>query len=110
MRDGREATLVCGVSEDKEAAALIGALAPAFTTIICAAARHKGAPAAKLAALALTAHPQAEIVVADSVAEAHRLALARGANHAIYVAGGLFLAAEFKAVHRGHDPALLAFF
>ena len=45
MRDGRRALLVCGVSSDKEAAALINALAPAFETIICASAAHKGAPA-----------------------------------------------------------------
>jgi len=46
------------------------------------------------------------------VTEAHQLALARAAprNAAIYVAGGLFLAAEFRAVHLGRDPAALAFF
>jgi dihydrofolate synthase/folylpolyglutamate synthase len=108
MRGGGDAVLVCGASADKDVAALIGALAPDFSTIICAAARHKGAPAAEIAAAAHAANPQAELVIADSVTEARRLALAKA--RPIYVAGGLFLAAEFKWVHLGRDPALLAFF
>ncbi|PZO52058.1 MAG: bifunctional folylpolyglutamate synthase/dihydrofolate synthase [Alphaproteobacteria bacterium] len=110
MKVRRDAILVCGASHDKDPSALVARLAPHFSTIICAAARHKGAPAAEVAAYAVDANGDAEIVVADSVAEARRLALARGEDKAIYVAGGLFLAAEFKAVHLGRDPALLAFF
>jgi dihydrofolate synthase / folylpolyglutamate synthase len=112
MCGARNGVLVCGASADKDAGALIGALAPAFSTIICASARHKGAPAATIAAFAASANPAAEVVIADSIADSRRLALAkaRGTAGAIYVAGGLFLAAEFKAVHLGRDPALLAFF
>lgn len=111
MRGERDAVLVCGASHDKDAAPMIHALAPGFSTIICAAARHKGAPAAEIAAYANAANAAAEIVVADSVADARRLALARaGQVGAIYGAGGLFLAAEFRAAHFGRDPALLAFF
>ncbi len=108
MRGERDAVLVCGASADKEVVALISALAPGFSTIICAAARHKGAPAAEIAAAAYAANPQAELVIAESVVEARRLALAKA--RPIYVAGGLFLAAEFKWVHLGRDPALLVFF
>ena len=91
---------------------MIAQLAREFDTIICASARHKGAPAAEIAGHARGANPAAEIVIAESVREAHALAFARAAapNAAIYVAGGLFLAAEFKAVHVGRDPATLAFF
>ncbi len=110
MKAGRDAILVCGASHDKDPGALVSRLASRFSTIICAAARHKGAPPAEIAAYAVKANPDAEIVVAESVAEARRLASARGEDKAIYVAGGLFLAAEFKAVHLGRDPALLAFF
>lgn len=111
LRDGRDGVLVCGASQDKDAAALIGALAPAFATIICAAARHKGAPAAQIAAHAAAANSTAEITIAESVADAYRLARAKAhGTRAVYVAGGLFLAAEFKAIHLGRDPALLAFF
>jgi dihydrofolate synthase / folylpolyglutamate synthase len=107
----RSAVLVCGASQDKDVAAIIGALAPRFSTIICAAARHKGAAAPLVAAAASAANPQAELVLAEDVADARRLALARaGADGAIYAAGGLFLAAEFRALHLGRDPATLLFF
>ncbi len=104
--------LVCGVSADKEANAIIEALAPAFKVIVCAAARHKGRPAAELAPLARAANPEAEIVVAADMADARVTALHRAAerNGAIYVAGGLFAAIEFKALHLGMDPRTLHFF
>jgi dihydrofolate synthase/folylpolyglutamate synthase len=112
MRRAPSAMLVCGASRDKDAALMIALLAGGFSTIICTSARHKGAPAQKIAAYARTANPAAEIVVAASVEEAHHLALARAraAGGDVYVAGGLFLAAEFKAVHVGRDLAALAFF
>jgi dihydrofolate synthase/folylpolyglutamate synthase len=111
MAADRRRVLVCGASRDKDAASMISILAPAFDTIICASPRHKGAPAGEIARYASVANPSAEIAIAESVAEAHALALANArANAAIYVAGGLFLAAEFKAVHVGRDPGALAFF
>lgn len=106
----RRGVLVCGVSQDKEAGAIVVRLAPAFPAIICAAARHKGAPVAHIAAHAHAANPAAEITLAESVADARRLAHAKAAGGAIYVAGGLFLAAEYKAAHLGRDPASLVFF
>jgi dihydrofolate synthase/folylpolyglutamate synthase len=112
MRGPRRGILVCGVSQDKKANELMAVLAPAFDTIICTAAAHKGAPAAQIALLAKAANPSAELVVSESVADARRSALARAKSSetAIYVAGSLFLAAAFKAVHMGRDPATLAFF
>jgi dihydrofolate synthase/folylpolyglutamate synthase len=111
LKGDRGAILVCGASIDKEAEEILAALTPGFDTIICAAARHKGRPAAEIAARVLAFQPGAEVIAAEDIAEARRLALARaGANGAIYVAGGLFLATEFKAIHLGRDPARLAFF
>ena len=107
---GRRAVLVCGVSADKDAAAIVSRLAPAFDAIICVAARHKGAPTAMIASHARSANPDAEIALAESVADARRLALVKAKAGAVYVAGGLFLAAEFKAVHLGRDPGSLVFF
>ncbi len=111
-RGARRGVLVCGASQDKRAADLIGILAPAFDTIVCASAAHKGVLAAEIAAEANAANPAAELVVAESVADARRLALARAKSveTAIYVAGSLFLAVEFKALHIGRDPTSLAFF
>ena len=56
MRGERGALLVCGVSADKDAGAIVAALAPAFDVIVCASARQKGAPAAQIAAHAATAN------------------------------------------------------
>lgn len=108
---GRPAVLVCGASRDKAVESIIGGLAPAFAKVICAAARHKGAAVADIAVSVSAANPQAELVLADSMEEARRLALASaGAGGAVYVAGSLFLAAEFRALHLGRDPATLHFF
>lgn len=111
LRGERPAVLVCGASQDKDQAAIIAMLAPAFHRIVCTAARHKGANAAQIAEHAVAAHPQADISIAESVAEARDVAQAKaGSEGAIYVAGGLFLAAEYKWVDLGRDPMLLAFF
>jgi dihydrofolate synthase/folylpolyglutamate synthase len=111
LQGARPGVLICGASRDKDARAMIATLAPAFANIVCAAAQHKGAPASEIAAAAAAANPAAEITVADSIAEARRVALAKAHTEgAIYVAGGLFVAAEFRAIHLGRDPASLAFF
>ncbi len=112
MRGARAGVLVCGTSNGKRSGDMIAMLAPDFGAIICTAARHKGAAPAAIAAYASAANHSAELMLAESVAEARRLALARarGSGAAIYVAGGLFLAAEFKAVQLGRDPASLVFF
>ncbi|MBP6689314.1 MAG: hypothetical protein KA153_04945 [Hyphomonadaceae bacterium] len=110
LRGGRNAVLVCGVSEDKDTGAIVERLAPAFAAIICVAEQHKGAPAAVIGAHAQSANPTAEISLAESVADARRLALAKAKGGAVYVAGGLFLAAEFKAVQLGRDLGSLLFF
>jgi len=102
--------LVCGVSQDKAAGGIVQRLAPAFDVIVCASAAHKGAPVVEIAAYAQHANPSAEITLAESVADARRLALTKARGGAVYAAGGLFLAAEFKAVHLGRDPGSLVFF
>ncbi|MES1203937.1 MAG: cyanophycin synthetase [Pseudomonadota bacterium] len=107
----RARVLVCGASHDKAAAEMIALLAPAFPRIVCTAARHKGAPPAEIARAAAAANPDAELIIADDVAEASKIAHTRAQSEgAVYVAGGLFLAAEFKAVDLGLDPAALVFF
>lgn len=110
MRAGRPAVLVCGVSADKDAAAIVALLAPAFQSIVCAASAHKGARAGDIAALAAAANRGAEIVIAESAADARRIARAKTPTGVVYVAGSLFLAAEFKALAEGLDPANLSFF
>jgi|CXWL01.1.fsa_nt_gi dihydrofolate synthase/folylpolyglutamate synthase len=111
LRGSRVGVLVCGASMDKRANEMIAALAPEFATIICTAARHKGAPPAEIARYASAVNPNAEIAVVEAVAQARAFAntKARALGAAVYVAGGLFLAAEYKAAALGRDPASLVF-
>jgi dihydrofolate synthase/folylpolyglutamate synthase len=104
------ALLVCGASADKDARGIIQALAPHFARIVATSAHHKGLAAEAVAAFARDANPSANVALAASVREAHAQALSLANGGPIYVAGGLFLAAEFKAAHLGLDPTTLAFF
>ncbi len=104
--------LVTGVSADKKAAEIVGALAPSFDTIVCTAAHHKGATVEDIAAAAREANPAAAVHLAatleDAVSLSQRLATSQGRR--IYVAGGLFLAIEYATIARGGDARDLNFF
>jgi dihydrofolate synthase/folylpolyglutamate synthase len=104
--------LVTGVSRDKKADEIVGALAPSFETIICTAARHKGAEAQAIAAAARLANPTADMHVAATIEDAVRLSqeMARAQKRRIYVAGGLFLAIEYATVAKGGRTEDLDFF
>jgi dihydrofolate synthase / folylpolyglutamate synthase len=104
--------LVTGVSRDKKAGEIVGALAPSFTTIICTAAHHKGMPAEAIAAAARSANPNAEAHVAATIEDAVRLSenLAASLDRKVYVAGGLFLAVEYAVVAKGGRAEELRFF
>ncbi len=104
--------LVVGVSFDKNASEIVGALAPSFDTIICTAAHHKGADAASIAAAARHANPQAAVQVAATIEEAVGISqrLAASGRRKIYVAGGLFSAIEYTTVARGGRARDLRFF
>jgi dihydrofolate synthase/folylpolyglutamate synthase len=104
--------LVTGVSLDKKAGEIVGALAPSFDTIICTAAHHKGMAAEAIAAAARSANPNAAVHIAATIGDAVRLAenLAASLGRRIYVAGGLFLAVEYAVVVRGGRAEELRFF
>jgi dihydrofolate synthase/folylpolyglutamate synthase len=104
--------LVAGVSFDKKAEQIADVLAPAFDTIICTAAHHKGLEAAAFAAIMSRRNPQANIEVAATIEQAFTASRARAAalNRRIYVAGGLFTAIEFAAAARGLNAKDLVFF
>jgi dihydrofolate synthase/folylpolyglutamate synthase len=104
--------LVTGVSRDKKADEIVGALAPSFDTIICTAAHHKGAAAEAIAAAARRGNSKADIHVVAIVEDAVRLSreLAKQLQRRIYVAGGLFLAIEYATATKGGRPQDLHFF
>jgi dihydrofolate synthase/folylpolyglutamate synthase len=104
--------LVVGVSFDKKADEIVGALAPSFDTIIATTAHHKGAEARDIATAVRKANPQATVHVATTVADAFAIGhgLAVSQDRKIYVAGGLFLAAEYAVVVGGGRAQDLKFF
>lgn len=104
--------LVVGVSHDKSADEIVALLAPAFDTIICASAYHKGAPPEHIAAAARRANPAASIHVAATIEDAVALSteLAAALGRKIFVAGGLFLAIEYATAASGGRAGDLDFF
>jgi dihydrofolate synthase/folylpolyglutamate synthase len=104
--------LVTGVSLDKKACEIVGALAPSFDTVICTSAHHKGMAAEAIAAAARSANPDAEVHIAATIGDAVRLSenLAASLDRRIYVAGGLFLAIEYAVAARGGRTEELKFF
>jgi dihydrofolate synthase / folylpolyglutamate synthase len=104
--------LVVGVSRDKKTSEIVDALAPAFGTIICTTAHHKGADVESIAAAARSANPQADVRIAASIEAAVDVSqrLAASLRRKIYVAGGLFLAIEYATVVRGGRAQDLSFF
>jgi dihydrofolate synthase / folylpolyglutamate synthase len=104
--------LVTGVSRDKKATEIVGALAPSFDTIICTMAHHKGAEVENIAAAVREANPAATVHAAKTIEDAVSLsqALATSQKRKIYVAGGLFLAIEYAVVASGGRAQDLQFF
>ena len=104
--------LVVGVSSDKKVDDIVGALAPAFETIICTSAHHRGADASAIAASAQKFNPKAEVHLAERIEDAFEASRTVAAlrNGRIYVAGGLFTAIEFAAIARGMRAIDLGFF
>ena len=104
--------LVVGVSRDKKADEILGLLAPAFDTIICTGAHHKGTDAQDIAIAARHANPSAAIQVAATIeaAVALSLSLAQTSGRKIFAAGGLFLAIEYATIARGGRAQDLNFF
>ena len=104
--------LVVGVSFDKNADEIVGALAPSFDTVICTMAHHKGMEAGNIAAAVRRANPQAAVHIAATIEDAVGVSdkLAASLRRKIYVAGGLFLAIEYAAVAGGGRAQDLNFF
>jgi dihydrofolate synthase/folylpolyglutamate synthase len=104
--------LVLGISRDKNIDAIARALAPAFDTIVCTAAHHKGADAQRVAGAARKANATAALHTATSIEDAVSIstALAQSSGRKIYVAGGLFVAVEYATITRGGSAQDLEFF
>ena len=104
--------LVLGVSSDKNLEEIAEQIAPAFGTIICTAAYHKGAGARVIGAAVRKSNPDASIHIADRIEDAVRIGkqLTKNSRQKIYVAGGLFVAVEYATALRGGQARDLQFF
>jgi dihydrofolate synthase/folylpolyglutamate synthase len=104
--------LVLGISGDKNVDEIAGRLAPAFGSIVCTRAHHKGADARVVEAAARKANPTGQLYVTDTIENAVRVSqqLAGASHRNIYVAGGLFIAVEYATVLRGGRAQDLQFF
>jgi dihydrofolate synthase / folylpolyglutamate synthase len=104
--------LVVGISFDKKAGEIVGALAPSFDTIVCTRAHHKGMDAANIAVAVRQANPHANVHIAATIEDAVGVSrsLAGSMNRKIYVAGGLFLAIEYATIVKGGRAQDLDFF
>ena len=104
--------LVLGISVDKKAEEIVAALAPAFDTIICTSAHHKGMEAKTIAAAVRKTNPQATVHIAATIEGAVAVSskLAASLDRKIYVAGGLFLAIEYAVIAGGGRAEDLNFF
>lgn len=91
------ATLIVGISADKDARGILGALAPVAARVILTRASHSRAadPAALAAALPPT---RAVVETADSASRALALAVSPPRTPIVCVAGSLFLVGEVLAL------------
>jgi dihydrofolate synthase/folylpolyglutamate synthase len=94
--------LVTGVSHDKDRRAILGPLLGLADRVICTCAAERGAPADEICRLAREMAPELLVSSSPTVPGAVALALetARAEGMRVLVAGGLFLAAEARAVLR----------
>lgn len=109
-RLGRPIRLVLGVSQNKDAAGIVRALAPGATEVICTRAHHNGLAPEAIEALVAAAAPFVPRRRAATIDDAMALATRHADGAVVAVGGGLFLAVEADAVLRGEDPRALRFF
>jgi len=112
LAGGRQAILVTGGSKNKHVREMLEILAPSFDRIVCTAAYHNGLGADEIETLVKAVHPRARTTLCPKIEGAVGYVRSESvrSRSAAYVAGGLFLAAEFAEAWRGGDASKLRFF
>jgi len=112
MAGGKPVLLVTGVSADKDVDAILRAILPIATEVICTRAYHKGSDVARIASLCESIRPGIVWRSAEAIEQAVDLAVgrARETGAVILIAGGLFLAIEAWTHLQGASPRDLCFF
>lgn len=104
--------LVTGVSYDKAVADILQILVQSAQEIICTRAYHKGESVQRISGLVRELAPSKDVWDAKTIEEAVSLAkqIATSQGMTILVAGGLFLAIEFRTAWHGGNPRELRFY
>jgi dihydrofolate synthase/folylpolyglutamate synthase len=112
MVTGERILLVTGVSADKSVEAIITALLPVADSVICTRAHHHGSDVEAIATIVDRIAPSLPRKNAATIEDAATLArqIATEEGMTVFVAGGLFLAIEFKTAWAGRDPRQLRFY
>ena len=104
--------LVTGVSSNKAVEDILQILAPVAQGVICTRAYHLGERVDRIASIIRRLAPATDVWEAGTIEEAavlaKQVAAARGMT--VLVAGGLFLAVEFRAAWEGANPRQLRFY
>lgn len=109
---GERVLLVTGVSYNKSVAQILEVLVPLANCVICTRAYHKGEKVERIAEVVRSLAPSVEQFSAATIEEAAELArrLARERGCTALVAGGLFLAIEFRTAWSGGNPQAIRFY
>jgi len=109
---GRPLLLVTGVSYNKSVARILDVLVPAADCVICTRAYHKGERVDRIAEVVRQIAPSREVFEAERIEDAAVLArqMASERGLTVLVAGGLFLAIEFRTAWTGGDPQQIRFY
>jgi dihydrofolate synthase/folylpolyglutamate synthase len=108
----RPILLVTGVSANKAVEDILKTLLPVAQSVICTRAYHMGEQVDRIADIVRRLAPTKGVweaaTIEEAVVLARQVAEARGMT--VLVAGGLFLAVEFRTAWDGSDPRQLQFY
>lgn len=104
--------LVTGVSYNKSVDRILEVLVPVADCVICTRAYHKGERVDRIGEVVRQIAPSREVFEAETIEDAAVLArqIASERGLTVLVAGGLFLAIEFRTAWTGGDPRQIRFY
>jgi dihydrofolate synthase/folylpolyglutamate synthase len=104
--------LVTGVSANKAVEDILKILVPVADGVICTRAYHNGEQVARIASVVRRLDRTNQVWEAGTIEDAAALAkqIAQAQGMTVLVAGGLFLAVEFRTAWEGSDPKQLQFY
>jgi dihydrofolate synthase/folylpolyglutamate synthase len=108
---GRRILLVTGVSANKAVEEILQILTPTAHGVICTRAHHNGENVQRIQEHVRRIRPTIDVREAPTIEDAVEMArkIASSEKMTVVVAGGLFLAVEFRTAWVGGNPRMLRF-